>query len=123
MKQEVVVQAYKVTLTVDAGWFEQISKALGYTESGEVCQWEDTEGPFPYSLFECSECGYNWEPEEWLEDGKCPDGCDDEDDLCGDHGENEPTCDICGVGECFSNLEWNGETGNHVECEETLGDN
>jgi hypothetical protein len=38
-------------------------------------------------------------------------------EVCGDHGENEPTCDICDVGQCFSNLEWNGETGNHVQCE------
>lgn len=37
---------------------------------------------------------------------------------CGEHGQNEPTCDICGQGQCFTpDVEWNGETGNHVECE------
>lgn len=30
----------------------------------------------------------------------------------------EPTCDICGVSEYDSDLEWNGETGCHVVCEE-----
>ena len=38
--------------------------------------------------------------------------------VCGDHGENEPTCDYCGRGQCFTpDLEWDGETGCHVECQ------
>jgi hypothetical protein len=64
----------------------------------------------------------------WDEDGNCA-RCgaspDDPDEtcpncalVCGDHGVNEPTCDICGKGQCFTpEMEWNGETGNHVECE------
>ena len=37
---------------------------------------------------------------------------------CGEHGSNEPTCDICDRGQCFTeDMEWNGETGNHTECE------
>jgi len=31
----------------------------------------------------------------------------------------EPTCDICGVMQyADESLEWNGDTGNHVHCEE-----
>lgn len=38
--------------------------------------------------------------------------------VCGDHGENEPTCDYCERGQCFTpELEWDGETGCHVECQ------
>lgn len=32
----------------------------------------------------------------------------------------EPTCDICNVGQYHSeHMEWNGETGNHVVCEQS----
>jgi hypothetical protein len=33
--------------------------------------------------------------------------------------QSEPTCDICGVMQyADESLEWNGDTGNHVHCEE-----
>lgn len=39
--------------------------------------------------------------------------------LCGDHGANEPTCDWCGRGQCSTPwMPWDGETGNHKECDE-----
>lgn len=45
--------------------------------------------------------------------------------TCGEHagtGWPCPTCDICGRSSCFTeNMEWNGETGNHVECEKNIG--
>jgi hypothetical protein len=42
--------------------------------------------------------------------------------TCGEHAGSGwpcPTCDICGRSSCFTveTMEWNGETGNHVECE------
>lgn len=41
-----------------------------------------------------------------------------EDKICGDHGPFEPTCDYCDKGQCSTpDMEWNGETGCHVECE------
>lgn len=40
---------------------------------------------------------------------------------CGDHGSDKwpcPTCDKCGVSQCLTPaMAWNGDTGNHTECE------
>lgn len=40
---------------------------------------------------------------------------------CGEHdgtGYPCPTCDICDRSMCSTeDMEWNGETGNHIECE------
>lgn len=53
----------------------------------------------------CVKCGAVWGEEPKTEE-------------CGDHGANEPTCDVCGKGQCSTpDMEWNGETGNHASCE------
>lgn len=78
MKETKTVQAHRITLLVDDGWFEMIAKATSYWESNEVCIWENTEGPFEVKVAECSECGYQWEDSDWIEGSRCPTGCDDE---------------------------------------------
>jgi hypothetical protein len=41
--------------------------------------------------------------------------------FCGEHPDPEwpcPTCDVCNRSQCHTeDMEWNGETGNHVACE------
>jgi len=42
--------------------------------------------------------------------------CWTDDTICDDCGT--PTCDVCGVAQyADGSLEWNGDTGNHVQCE------
>jgi len=40
------MKAYRITLTVDEGWLNAINNMCSYTESGEVCIWENTSDPF-----------------------------------------------------------------------------
>lgn len=32
----------------------------------------------------------------------------------------DPTCDLCGYMQAADGLDWNGDTGNHVSCEQAL---
>ena len=83
------------------------------------------------ALFEITDDGVEIAPDaadiEYEDDARafCPDcpyeGAWETFQLCGEHGEDEPTCDICERGQCFTpEMEWNGETGLHVECEQKL---
>lgn len=78
MKESQSLKAVKIVLVVDEGWLNTISEITSYKEYGEVCSWESVSEPFDYDTFVCDQCGQQWFEDEWLEGGKCPDGCDDE---------------------------------------------
>ena len=83
MKEAKTVPTWTITLTVDEGWMQAIGEMTSYREYGEVCEWGDTTGPHESTYYECGECGYHWEDDEWLgeEHNICPDGCDEDEEV------------------------------------------